>query len=163
MFDQPSTTDVTEVTVASPSQGEVVDVLPALTSMEDSFCLMVIEYGGNLPRAYRAVYGDVTAPLARARELMARPEVALRIKDLTESVHENALISLGSHLMELAEIRDLGKVTANLKVALAAERARGEVAGFYAGKVGAGSGKTEPPSNPMAIVINVNTPQDASI
>lgn len=111
---------------------ETTPALPALTSTEDTFALCVIEYGGNLGAAYRAAFGDnVSNPAAKARELLLRPEVAKRVMKLTEAVQESALISLGSHLTKLAEIRDLGITTGQLKVALSAERNRGEVAGFY--------------------------------
>lgn len=116
---------------------------PPLTSEEDAFCLAVVEYGGNLPAAYRAVFVNEdeekpksrTAYLMAAHELVSRPEVALRIKELNTVVNDHALVSLGSHLMELADIRDLAKHTGQLKVALGAETKRGEAAGFYSKKV----------------------------
>lgn len=101
----------------------------------DNFALAVIEYGGNLAAAYRAVFGaEVVFAAAKARELMALPEVAARIEDLQASVKDADLVSMSSHLIELAEIRDLAKTQGMLKVALNAEEARGKVAGFYAGK-----------------------------
>lgn len=106
--------------------------LPALTQNEDTFAMAVIEYGGNLAAAYCSAFGkDVSNPIAKARMLIARPEIAKRIEYLTELTQEHALISLGSHLQELATIRDLGKSSGQLKTALEAERARGVVAGFY--------------------------------
>jgi hypothetical protein len=103
-----------------------------LTNQEDSFALAIIEYGGNLGAAYRSVYGsDVKFPIAKAQELLCRPEVAKRVQLLSIAVEEHAHISLGSHLMQLAHIRDLGIETKQLKVALTAERSRGEAVGFY--------------------------------
>lgn len=133
-----------------------------LSRDEDNFCLAVIEYGGNLAQAYRSVFGRTTAMTARAQALLARPEIRFRIQDLTESVHQGALISLGSHLVELASIRDLAKTQAQLKVALSAERARGEVAGFYAGKMASAPPGPQQLANPM-VVIHVGTPQDRDI
>lgn len=110
---------------------EVV-TLPSLTSEEDTFALAIIEYGGNLGAAYRSVFGqEASNPTAKARELLTQPNVAKRIHQLTEAVEEHALISLGSHLVKLAEIRDISILTGNMKVALGAETKRGEAAGFY--------------------------------
>ena len=109
--------------------------LPPLTPDEDTFCLAVIEYGGNLGAAYKAAFGaDQTLPIARARELITRPEVAKRIHALTLATEEHALVSLGSHLVKLAEIRDVAIDNMQLKTALDAEVKRGEVAGFYHSK-----------------------------
>jgi hypothetical protein len=130
-----------------------------LTVDEDTFALGVIEYGGNLGAAFRAVWPDAPNPVARARELMTRPEVALRIKALTEAVEEHALISLGSHLTQLAEIRDLSLKRGEMKTALTAEVKRGEAVGFYDGKMVAGK-NSEGPSNP-SVVINIgNSPSN---
>jgi hypothetical protein len=137
--------------------------LPALKTDEDSFCLAVIEYGGNLAAAYRSVYGlpdengelQVPRALGKARELISRPEVALRLKQLSEAVQENALISLGSHLDQLAEIRDLCKVNGDLKTALASEVKRGEVVGLYAGKGPAPAAGSDDKSS-ASVVINMN-------
>jgi len=159
---------VTEVYEVSASGGQVVDFaqsLPPLTAKEDMFALAVIEYGGNLRKAYEEAFGiGDTTPVAKARALMARPEVALRIRDITESVQQNALVSLGSHLVELADIRDLAKDQGQLKVALNAEEARGRVAGLYIGKEGAGAkgGSGAGAGNPM-VMISITTHQDASI
>lgn len=159
---------ITEVYEVSTSSGQVVDVapiLPPLTSKEDMFALAVIEYGGNLRKAYEEAFGvGDTTPVAKARALLARPEIALRIRDLTEAVHENTLVSLGSHLVELADIRDLAKDQGQLKVALNAEEARGRVAGFYIGKEGnnAKGGSGAGNGNPM-VMISITTHQDASI
>lgn len=107
-----------------------------ISSSEDTFCLAIIEYGGNLGAAYRAAFGShTTNGVARARELLLRPEIAKRVQQLGQSVEEHALISLGSHLVKLAEIRDLAIETEQLKVAVQAEIKRGEVAGFYKDKV----------------------------
>ena len=106
--------------------------LPALNSEEDSFCLAIIEYAGNIGAAYQAVFGkDVSMPMARGRNMLMRPEIAKRIAELSALVEEHAFVSLGSHLMQLARIRDLAVDNGQLKVALGAEQARGQVAGFY--------------------------------
>lgn len=132
-----------------------VITLPALTNQEDSFALAVIEYGGNLGAAFKSVFGpDAANPAARARLLLMRPEVAKRINELTVAIEEHALISLGSHLQKLAEIRDQAMLSDQLKVALGAETKRGEVAGFYAGKTGTNAPK-DPNEGPAAVHIHI--------
>lgn len=167
-----SESTVTEIVEVSASYGAVVESkevkeappLPALTLDEDTFCLAVVEYGGNLRKAFQEVFGvDVTQPTARARALIARPEIQVRIQDLGSSVTEQSLISLGSHMVELAEIRDLAKSQGNTKDALASEIARGKVAGFYVGK-----GDSAPPTRPAnetnpTVIIQISTPHDQSI
>lgn len=167
MLSESSITDVVEI---SASNGQIVEQkeappLPPLTLDEDTFCLAVIEYGGNLRRAFQEVWGeDVRQPTARARALIARPEIQIRIQDLGASVTEQSLISLGGHMVELAEIRDLAKAQGNTKDALASEIARGKVAGFYVGK-GDSAAPARPAgelANPM-VVIQISTPHDSSI
>lgn len=114
---------------------EVVDLTRILSPDEDNFALAVIEYGGNLRAAYVSVYGEHSHPTAKAKELLALPHIAARVAELNATVRESAIISAESHLVELANIRDLAKATGSLKVALAAERSRGEVAGFYVTRV----------------------------
>ena len=106
--------------------------LPPLTVDEDSFALAVIECGGNIASAYKMVFGEESkTPTARGRALLAKPQVVARIQELSETIKESALVSLGTHLQELSIIRDMAKVQGQLKIALQAERSRGEVVGLY--------------------------------
>jgi hypothetical protein len=156
-----------ELTEVPPGDGEVITltpealpiVLPPLTSEEDTFCLAVVEYGGNLKSAYLATFGDVANPAAKARYLMSRPEIVARTRELMGVVTESALISLGSHLVELADIRDLAKGTGQLKTALNAEELRGRVAGFYIGK----ESGSKPVQGGVTVMVAVTTQHDASI
>lgn len=110
------------------------ETLP-LSREEDTFCLGVIEYGGNIGAAYRSAFGKkVSNPAAKGRELINRPDIALRIKQLADATQEHALISLGSHFMQLARLRDLAVKTGDMRTGLAAEVKRGELAGYYNGK-----------------------------
>jgi len=104
---------------------------PPLDPEDDKFALAVVEYNGNLGAAYEAVFGRDQYSMAKAREIITRPEIAHRIAYLARVVDEQTLISLGSHLVKLAEIRDSALHTNQHAVALKAERYRGEVAGFY--------------------------------
>ncbi|CAB4120845.1 hypothetical protein UFOVP2_23 [uncultured Caudovirales phage] len=110
------------------------EVIVGLSSEEDMFCLAVIEYSGNLGMAYQSVWPDTRAPLAQARELMLRSGIQERISELNGSIKDAALCTIESHLSELAVIRDLSKSMGNVKVALAAEQARGTVSGHYKSK-----------------------------
>lgn len=139
---------------------DVVPLLPELTVEEDTFALAVVEYGGNLRSAYIATFGTQNQTLARANLLMQRPEIVARVRDLMGVVSENALISLGSHLIELADIRDLAKATGQLKTALSAEESRGRAAGLYIGKEGASA--KHAPGN-VTVMVAVTTNQDANI
>jgi hypothetical protein len=136
-----------------------VVVTPPLSVDEDTFALAVIEYGGNLGAAYRSVYGDKHNAAAQARLMITRPEIAKRIHELTVATEEHALISLGSHLMQLARLRDLAVDKDQMKVALTAEVKRGEVAGFYTGKAPA-KNPNQAPAGP-SVTINIGTsPKD---
>jgi hypothetical protein len=133
--------------------------LPALSPELDTFALAVIEYGGNLGAAYRAAFPEdkTPIPVSRARELITRAEVAKRIQELTVATEEHALISLGSHLVKLAEIRDNAADNKQFKVALDAEKTRGEAAGFYAGK-----GAPKAPTGPSTPMVQINIGSSAS-
>lgn len=112
---------------------EIAEELAALSSEEDTFCLAVIECGGNLGAAYRMAFGKKahSQPAAKGRELINRPDIAIRIKQLADATQEHAMISLGSHFMQLARIRDVAIKTGDIRTGLAAEVKRGELAGYY--------------------------------
>jgi hypothetical protein len=133
---------------------EEANELVTLTANEDTFCLALFEYGGNIGAAYRAAFGEeVSNPAAKGRNLMARTDIALRIKTLADATQEHAFISLGSHYSQLAEIRDRAIALGDMKTGLTAEVQRGTLAGFYKGKEG--------PSDkdaPRRLTININAP-----
>jgi hypothetical protein len=133
---------------------EVPIELPPLSVDEDSFCLAIIEYSGNASAAYRSVFGDVTHAAAKANRLLSQPNIQLRIRALTESIQESSIFTMTSHLMELASIRDMAKLQGQLKVALQAERSRGEVSGLY---------KQQPQTGPTMVQVNMVSKYDMSI
>lgn len=170
---EPSPVDISmviEEPVVQPTSSEIVDIspekntpeepaLPPLSVDEDSFALAVVEYGGNLSAAYKSVFGeDVRSPGARGQALMALPQIQYRIQELTTTVKESAMVSMGMHLQELATIRDMAKMQGQLKIALQAERTRGEVTGLY-DKFEHGS-KDKGPTN---IQINLVSKYDVNI
>lgn len=111
---------------------ESVFEYPPLTRDEETFALAVIECAGNIAAAYRMAFpDDHNMPLARGKELLCKPAIALKIRAITEAVQDASLISVGAHLDQLAKIRDLSIVTGQFKTAYMAERSRGEAVGIY--------------------------------
>lgn len=136
--DQQSTALVAElVPPQEPSLPALVEepvilAYPPLTQDEENFCLAILEFGGNVGKAYKTVFGeDVQFPAAKGKALLGLPAVALKIKAITDAVEEGTMISVSAHLEELARIRDLSMATGELKVAYQAERSRGEAVGIY--------------------------------
>lgn len=135
--------------------------IPQCTVEEATFALAITECNGNVAAAYRMTFGpDAQYPLSRGTELLTRPQVAFKIKDITERIQDAALISVGAHLMELADIRDLAKTTGQLKTALNAERTRGEAGGIYRRHDAANKGGL---SGAVNIQINMASKHDVSI
>lgn len=157
VVDQPVSTEIVDI---SPENTIVEEpALPPLSVDEDSFALAVIEYSGNVAAAYRSVFGEeIRSPSARGQALMALPQVQHRIQELSVAVRDSALVSIGMHLQELATIRDMAKMQGQLKIALQAERTRGEVTGLY-DKFEHGSND----KNPTNIQINLVSKYDVNI
>ncbi len=129
---QVSTSEVMDVAPPPVAIEDGKVVYPPLSLEEETFALAMVEMSGNVGASYKAAYGvDVNFPSARGKELLAKPAIALKIRSITEAVEDASLISVGAHLSELSDIRDLAKVTGQLKTALAAERSRGEAVGIY--------------------------------
>lgn len=123
----------------------------ALQPTHELFALSVVEFGGNLGKAYKAVFGeDVEGATAKGAMLLRQPEILARVNQLTAAINEQSLISVGTHLTELAVIRDLAKAQGSFKVALEAEVNRGKVAGYYVNK----EVNPPPPSVPASTELN---------
>lgn len=143
--------DVTEPVLPAQVVESVMQLYPELSSDEETFCLAVVECGGNISAAYKMVFGpEAPFPLARGTALLALPQVALKVKSITDAVQEASLVSVGAHLDQLAKIRDLAMARGEIKTAYLSERARGEAVGIYQ-KHEKGSGK-----GGTAVQINVN-------
>jgi uncharacterized protein GlcG (DUF336 family) len=116
----------------NPADENITSVIQECDQDEATFALAVMECGGNIGAAYKMAFGpDIQFPIARGKDMLCRPQVALKIKELSDKIQDASLISIGAHLHELADIRDLAKATGQLKVALAAEVNRGEAVGIY--------------------------------
>lgn len=141
---------------------QVAELFPACTQDEETFALAVIETSGNIAAAYRMAFGpDLPMPLANGKAMLARPQVALKVREITDKVQDASLISVGAHLHELAEIRDIAKATGQIKTALAAERARGEAVGIYQKHDAIAKGKGS--TGGVNIMINMASKHDVDI
>lgn len=145
-----------------PIEENALAVIPKCTEDEATFALAVVESNGNIAAAFRMAFGPDASqfPLARGKEFLCRPQVALKIKELTDTIQDASLISIGAHLHELADIRDLAKATGQLKTALAAERHRGEAVGIYQRHDPAAKGRS---SGAVNIQINMASAHDVTI
>lgn len=126
LVDPPAVQAITTV-----AEAEELPLVP-LSTDEDSFCLAMIECSGNVALAYKMAFGDdVRYAGSKGKELLQRTNIQSRIRELSTVVEDTTLFSLSTHLMELATIRDMAKLQGQLKVALQAERTRGEATGLY--------------------------------
>ena len=105
-----------------------------LTQKQHAFVLAYLETG-NASEAYRRSYNTErmkpeTVNRA-AKEMIDNPKISARIEELRAPALEKTLLSLDTHLAELAELkaqaRDLGQITG----AIRAEELRGRAAGLY--------------------------------
>jgi hypothetical protein len=130
-------TNLDIITAAEPlpltiQKQEEIFEYPPLSRDEETFALAIIECSGNIAAAYKMTFGtDAYMPLAKGKELLTKPAIALKIRSITDAVQDAALISVGAHLDQLATIRDLSITTGQLKTAYMAERSRGEAVGIY--------------------------------
>jgi hypothetical protein len=161
--------ETTPVEVIFPDQAssdltvheEPVFKYPPLTLEEDTFALAMVECAGNVAAAYKMAFGlDAVMPLARGKELLTKPAIALKIRDLTDKIEDASLISVGAHLNQLANIRDIAIATGQIKVAYSAERSRGEAVGIYQKHDAKNQNKG---TGAVNIQINMASKHDASI
>jgi hypothetical protein len=97
----------------------------ALTRQEQTFAMMLVDTNGNLREAYAAAFPGHDMPMARAQQLVARPEILQYVSEISKAIGEHHNMTLAGHLCEVACIRDLAKATGQLGVALKAEMYRG--------------------------------------
>ena len=161
-----SSTEITEVTPVASSGGEIIAEAvfnEPLTLEEDTFALAFVEHGGNGRRAWRDAHPDdqnyAISTLPQARLMLQKANVALRIKSLQSIDDEHVIISRGSHLIQLAQIRDTAMDRGETKVALNAEIARGEAAGLYESKIKGGKGG----GNNVGVTFVINSKSDVAI
>lgn len=161
-----SSTEITEIVQVPHSNGEIIPEAifnEPLTFEEDMFALAFVECGGNVRRAWVLAHpGEeehAVASMHLARPMLQKSNVALRIKGLQAIDDEHMFITKGSHLIELAKIRDVAMDRGETKVALNAEIARGEAAGLYESKIKGGKGGT----GNVGVTFVINNKNDVSI
>jgi phage terminase small subunit len=106
------------------------------TSKEIRFIEQMVQYCGKKTASQCAQDSGfgVRGARTRASELMAKPEIRNEIEFKLAEIRERYSIDKNKHYQELGELRDLAKETKNINAAVAAERLRGMVAGFYIDK-----------------------------
>jgi len=109
---------------ASEESSEVV-----LCDTDEAFCAYVAS-GSTVMKAYEMAYG-YRPTRAETQEIVRRPEVMARLRRITEAFNCSIGITKMSHLDMMAEIRDRAMDLCEMQVAFNAEKARGQVAGYY--------------------------------
>jgi len=120
-----------------------VTALDVVLPLEEAFCLEYITAGCTGPgkaleRAYLSLdekHFDLVQPSpsamnSRAYQILRKPAVIERINELRRQAAQDARFTLMDHVQRLAHISMLAESQGDLKVALAAEIARGKAAGY---------------------------------
>lgn len=105
-----------------------------LTPKQEKFCLEFIQCG-NAAEAYRRAYSaEKMKPETvwnSAYKLMENGEVKARVQELRETAAQKAIVTLESHLADLARLRDLAEGDGQFSAAITAEISRGKAVGLY--------------------------------
>lgn len=105
-----------------------------LTPKQEKFCLEFIQCG-NAAEAYRRAYSaEKMKPETvwnSAYKLMENGEVKARVQELRETAAQKAMVTLESHLADLARLRDLAEEDGQFSAAITAEISRGKAVGLY--------------------------------
>ena len=108
--------------------------LPSLTPKQQAFVHALIE-GKNASDAYRAAYdsskmADRTI-WAEASRLRAHPKVSAWLRHYQRMGMDEARITIGEHLAELARGREVAYALGQASAGIQAEHYRGKAAGLY--------------------------------
>lgn len=109
--------------------------MPGLSPQRERFAQAVAS-GLNQSDAYRAAYKvrEGTKPNSinvAASQLMANPNIALRVAELRAPAAKAATITLESHLADLQRLRNMAVKEKQFSAAITAEVARGKAAGVH--------------------------------
>lgn len=111
--------------------------MPKLTQKQEKFCTEYLE-SQSATEAYRRSYNTKNMKPdtvhREAKALLDNPKIATRLDELRAPAIERAQITLDGHLAELAKLRDVAIELGNPSAAVAAEKARGQAAGYYSVK-----------------------------
>lgn len=109
-----------------------------LTAKQEAFCIAYLKCG-NASDAYRQSYeasGMKAETIHRkAKDLLDNGKIAARLQELRAPAVAEAQMTLEAHLNALASIRDAAAREGQYGAAVAAERSRGQAAGFYVNRV----------------------------
>lgn len=103
-----------------------------LTAKQETFCLNYA--AGNITQTEAARRAGFSNPaFAASRFLNGRdyPHVLRRIVELKHELSRRFEVTFENHVKKMAEIRDMALAEKNFSSAIAAEKARGQVAGLY--------------------------------
>jgi hypothetical protein len=103
-----------------------------LTYQEESFCANYIRYG-DVRYAYKIAF-DKAPTRDEINRLSADFRILNRVTHIRSVMRESTEFTATEHLMNMAMLRDQAVKKGDMKAAIQAEKYRGEVAGFYAGK-----------------------------
>lgn len=105
-----------------------------LTPKQEKFCLEFIQCG-NAAEAYRRAYNTERMKpesiWVNSSKLMADANVAQRVAELRSQAAQKAMVTLESHLADLARLRDLAEEDGQFSAAITAEISRGKAVGLY--------------------------------
>jgi hypothetical protein len=103
-----------------------------LTYQEESFCANYIRYG-DVRYAYKIAF-DKAPTRDEINRLSSDFRILNRVTHIRSVMRESTEFTATEHLMNMAMLRDQAVKKGDMKAAIQAEKYRGEVAGFYAGK-----------------------------
>lgn len=105
-----------------------------LTPKQEKFCIEYLQ-GGNAAEAYRRAYDAANMKpetvFNSAYKLMDHAGVKARIQELRDGAAQKAMVTLESHLADLARLRDLAEEDGQFSAAITAEISRGKAVGLY--------------------------------
>lgn len=105
-----------------------------LTPKQEKFCVEFIQCG-NAAEAYRRAYSaEKMKPetiWSNASRIMADSKVLARVSELRAEAAQKAMVTLESHLADLARLRDLAEEDGQFSAAITAEISRGKAVGLY--------------------------------
>lgn len=106
-----------------------LDIAKELTQEEEIFCIEFVKHG-NIARAYRAAKPGVQH-VSFAGAWIRRAHIQARITELRKAMRDLSVVTLQTHLTDLAEIRDEARSEGKFAAAVSAEIARGRAGGLY--------------------------------
>lgn len=105
-----------------------------LTPKQENFCLEFIQCG-NAAEAYRRAYSAEKMKPETVRnnayKLLCDNDISTMVESLRNQAAQKAMVTLESHLADLARLRDLAEEDGQFSAAITAEISRGKAVGLY--------------------------------